>query len=213
MKLKYFSLIFSISGILILYLISKLSQPALININEMHDYEGKEVTIKGLVKEYHLTNYGSLIITIFDDNSTAELFIEGKIDIEYGDLIQATGEVQKYQDKWELIVNDNRQVKILQKWQNISMPLWQLAENPTRYLDLNVNVSGYVEFVSNENFYLVDLEKKHSLLILYTHSKDITIYPGQRIYISGKFCFDKENFRYKLKVFGDQHRIFQISEE
>ncbi len=213
MKLKYFSLIFSISGILILYLISKLSQPVVINISEMHDYEGKEVTIKGLVKEYHLTKYGSQIITIFDDNSTAELFIEGKMDIEYGDLIQVTGEVQKYQGKWKLIVNDNRQVKILQKWQNITMPLWQLAENPTRYLDLNVNVSGYVEFVSNENFYLVDLEKKHSLLILYTNSKNITIYPGQKIYVSGKFCFDKENFRYKLKIFENQHRIFQISEE
>ena len=213
MKLKYFSLIFSISGILILYLISKLSQPALINISEMHEYEGKSVTIKGLVKEHHLTKYGSQIITIFENNATTEIFVEGHMDIEYGDKIQVTGEVQKYQDKLELIVNDNRQVKILQKWHNITMPLWQLAENPTKYLNVNVNVTGYVEFISNENFYLVDLEKKHSLLVLYTHSKNVTIYPGQKIYVSGKFCFDKENFRYKIRVYEGYHRISQISQE
>ena len=115
MKLKYFSLIFSISGILILYLISKLSQPVLINISEMHDYEGKSVTIKGLVKEHHLTKYGSQIITIIDNSATTEIFVEGKMDIEYGDTIQVTGEVQKYQDKLELIVNNNQQIKILQK--------------------------------------------------------------------------------------------------
>jgi DNA/RNA endonuclease YhcR with UshA esterase domain len=213
MKLKYFSLIFSITGILILYLISKLSQPVLINISEMHEYEGKSVTIKGLVKEHHLTKYGGQIITIFDENSTTEIFVEGKMDIEYGDKIKVTGEVQKYQDRLELIVNDNHQVKILQKWKNITMPLWQLAENPTKYLDVNVNVSGYVEFISNENFYLVDLEKKHSLLVLYASSKNVTIYPGQKVYVSGKFCFDKENFRYKLRVYKDYHRISQISEE
>lgn len=213
MKLKHFSLIFSITGIFILYLISKLSQPVLINISEMHEYEGKSVIIKGLVKEHHLTKYGSQIITIFDENSTTEIFVEGQMDIEYGDKIQVTGKVQKYQDRLELIVNDNRQVKILQKWQNITMPLWQLAENPTKYLDVNVNVSGYVEFISNENFYLVDLEKKHSLLVLYTYTKNVTIYPGEKIYVSGKFCFDKENFRYKIRVCEDYHKISQISEE
>ncbi len=213
MKLKYFSLLFSISGILILYLFSKLSQPTLIDINKMSDYEGKTVTIKGLVKEHHLTKYGSQIITIIDKNASTEIFVEGKMDIEYGDMIQATGEVQKYKDDWELIVNDNKQIKILQKWQNTTIPLWQLAENPTKYLDLNVNVSGYVEFISNENFYLVDVEKKHSLLILYTYSKNITIYPGQKIYAFGRFCFDEENFRYKLRIYEDYHRIVQISEE
>ena len=213
MKLKYFSLIFSIAGICILYLISKLSQPVIIDICEMPDYEGKEVTIKGLVKEHHITKFGSQIITLIDDNSSTDIYIEGQKDIEFGDMIQATGEVQNYQNKWELMVNDIRQVKILQKWQNISIPLWQLAENPTKYIDLNVNVTGYVEFISNDNFYLVDLQKKHTLLILYSNKENITIYPGQKIFIFGKFCFDKENFRYRLKVFEEHHRIQQNNEE
>ena len=213
MKLKYLSLFISITGICLLYLISKLSQPVLIEINEMEDYEGKEVIIKGLVKEHHLTKFGSQIITIIDNNSTTEVFLEGMKEIEYGDLLQVTGEVQNYQDKWEIMVNDNRQVKILQKWQNITMPLWQLAENPTKYIDLNVNVTGYVEFVSNDNFYLVDLDKKHSLLVLYSNSENITIYPGQKIFVFGRFCFDKENFRYRIKVFDEHHKIEQALEE
>jgi hypothetical protein len=179
----------------------------------MKDYEGKEVIIKGLVKEHHLTKFGSQIITIIDDNATTEIFLEGMKEIEYGDQLQVTGEVQNYQDKWEIMVNDKRQVKILQKWQNITMPLWQLAENPTKYIDLNVNVSGYVEFVSNDNFYIVDLEKKHSLLVLYSNSENITIYPGQKIFVYGRFSFDKENFSYRLKVFEEHHKIQQASEE
>ena len=62
MKLKYFSLIFSISGILILYLISKLSQPALINISEMHEYEGKSVTIKD--EKFEIYKWESILLTI-----------------------------------------------------------------------------------------------------------------------------------------------------
>lgn len=213
MKLKYFSLLISTTGICILYLISKLSQPVLIEISDMRDYEGKEVIIKGLVKEHHLTKFGSQIITIVDDNSTTEIYLEGIKEIEYGDLLQVTGEVQNYQDKWEIMVNDNRQVKILEKWQNITMPLWQLAENPTKYIDLNVNVTGYVEFVSNDNFYLVDLDKKHSLLVLYSNPGNITIYPGQKIFIFGRFSFDKENFRYRIKVFDEHHKIEQALEE
>jgi hypothetical protein len=179
----------------------------------MPEYEGKEVTIKGLVKEHHLTKFGGQIITIVDDNSSTEIFIEGQKAIEFGDKIQATGEVQNYQNKWELIVNDNRHVKILQKWQNITIPLWQLAENPTKYMDLNVNVTGYVEFISNNNFYLVDLEKKHSLLILYSNKENITISPGNKIFIYGKFSFDDENFRYRIKVFEDNHKIQNRLEE
>ena len=91
MKLKYFSLLFSIAGILILYFLSKLSQPPLIEIHEMPDYEGKQVIIEGVVTNYQVTKHGSQIITIKDDNDTTTIFVEGETNIEYGDRIQATG--------------------------------------------------------------------------------------------------------------------------
>ena len=192
MKLKYFSILFSIIGIVLLYIISKFSQAPVILLSEIPDYEGKQVTIKGIVREHHTTKFGSQIIKLTDDNFSVEIFLEGKIEVEFGDKIQATGEVQNYKDTWELIVNDFRKLQILNKWNNISFPLWQIAENPTRYLNINVNVTGYIESVSNAYFLLVDLERKHSLIIYYSISKNITLYPGQKICASGIFTFDEK---------------------
>ncbi len=207
MKLKYFSLLFTVIGILVLYFLSELSQPPAIEIHELPDFEGKQVTVDGIVKDHHTTKYGSQIITIENNNATATVFVETASDVEYGDKIQVTGEVQKYKDDWEIVVNDNKFIKILKKWHNISFPLWQLADNPTRYLDLNVNVTGHVEAISNAYFYLVDVEKKHSLIVFYKLSKNITIFPGQKISASGKFSFDKENFRYQLGLYEEKHGI------
>lgn len=213
MKLKYFSMLFSIIGILILYMISKFSQAPLIKINEIQDYEGKQVSLKGYVTEHHITKFGSQIINIADENFSVDVFIEGKVNVEYGDEILVTGEVQKYKDTWEIIVNDYRRIQILKRWQNISSPLWQIAENPTKYLNLNVNVTGYIESVSNAYFLLVDIETKHSLIIYYSIVKDITLYPGQKICALGKFTFDEKNFRYMLDICEESHGITLPSKE
>jgi DNA/RNA endonuclease YhcR with UshA esterase domain len=213
MKLKYFSLLFSFFGILFLYILSKISQPIFIEIAEMEKYDGREVTVRGIIKEYNVNRFGNQIITIFDKNQTAEIYIEGITDVEYGDKIQVTGTVEKYQKKIELVVSDTRQVKLLKKWQNITIPLRQIAQNPTKYIGLNVNVSGFVEFISNDNFYIVDLENKHSILVEYLNYRDVAIYPGQRINVFGKLIFDEKNFRYKLKVFEEIHSIIQTNKE
>jgi len=213
MKLKYFSLFFSITGILLLYLISKLSQIPLIELNEMSDYEGKQVIIEGIVTEYQFSKQGNQIIQIKSDNSTAIIFVEGETDVEYGDKIRAVGEVQKYGTDWELIVNNINFVKTLKKWHNTSIPLWQLAESPSKYLNLNVNVTGHIESISNTYFYIVDLEKKHSLIVFYKLLKNITIVPGQEVIVLGKFSFDKEKFRYRIELSEEPHDIIYIKQE
>jgi len=68
MKLKYFSLLFSVVDILVLYFLSKLSHPPLIEIYEIPDYEGKQVIIEGVVTDHQVTKHGRQIITIKDDN-------------------------------------------------------------------------------------------------------------------------------------------------
>jgi len=213
MKLKHFSMLFSIIGILILYFLSKLSAPPLIEIHQIQDYDGKQVSIQGIVTGYHSTGQGSQIIDVQENNFTVAIFVEGELPVEYGDKIQATGQVQKFKDDWEIISEDKRLVKIIEKWQNISFPIWQLAENPARYLDLNINVTGYIESVSNAYFYLVDLEKNHSLIVFYRSSKNITIYPGEKVYVLGKFSFDQDNFRYQLEIYSDKHCIIPLDEE
>jgi len=213
MKLKYFSLLFSIVGILLLYFLSKLTQPPLIEIFEIPDYDGKQVITRGIVKDYSNSRFGSKQITIGENNHSVIVFLEGNFDVEYGDKIQARGEVQKYKDGWEIIVNDRQFVEILAKWNNTSFPLWQLANNPMKYLNLNVKVKGYIESISNADFYLVDIENKNSLMVSYSNLKNISIYPGQLVNVSGKFIFDEINFRYQLKIFDEKHGISQINKE
>lgn len=212
MKLKHFSLIFSILGILLLYFLSKLSAPPLISIDKMPDFENKQVILEGIVTEYQHTSQGGQLITIKDNNSSAVLFVEGEIDVEFGDRIQATGEVQKYKNSWELIVTDSQFLTILDKWKDQATPLWQLAIKPLKYLNLNVNVTGYIESISNAYFYLVDLDRKHSLLVFYRSVDNITIFPGQKVNVLGEFTFDEENFRYQLEIYDEKHSIFGLQE-
>jgi DNA/RNA endonuclease YhcR with UshA esterase domain len=212
MILKHYSLIFSVVGILVLYFLLRTSQSTMISINEISKYEGKQVTIEGTVLEHHLTKYGSQIIEIENDNATTTVFIEGKIEIEFGDKIQVTGEIQKYEGEWEIVVNSINMVKIIEKWKNSSFPLWQLAENPSKYLGLNINVSGYIDYISNSYFYLSDFDRKYSLPVFYTLVENLTISPGLKISVYGQFLFDEENFRYKLELNQKIHRI-KIQEE
>ena len=210
MKLKYFSILFAVVGIFFLYFLSQLSQPLFIEIKEMRNYDGKQVIVEGTVTDYKLTKQGNQIITIEDENSTTTVFVEGKTDVEYGDKIRVAGSVQKYKDDWEIVIDNNRLLKIVEKWHSISFPLWQLAENPAKYLNLNVNVTGIIESSSNAFFYLVDLERGYSLIVFYDLSKNITIIPGQKVNILGKFSFDEENFRYQLKICEEKHKLIPV---
>jgi uncharacterized protein YdeI (BOF family) len=205
--MKHFTLMFSIIGILFLFFVSRMYQPPLIAINQMPNYQDKQVIIEGTVIEYHLTKYSSQIITIENNNATTTVFVEGIAEIEFGDKIQVTGDVQKYKEGWEIVVNNVNQVKILEKWSNISIPLWQLSDNPSKYINLNIKVDGYIDSISNSYFYITDLEKNHFLPVFYELGKNITISPGQKICIQGKFSFDKENLRYKIEIIEEIHGI------
>lgn len=207
MKMKYFSILFAVAGIFFLYFLSQLSQPPYIEIKEMKNYDGKQVIVEGIVTDYKLTKQGNQIITIDDKNTKTTVFVEGKTEVEYGDKIRVTGSVQKYENNWEIVIDNNRLLKIVEKWHSISFPLWQLAENPTKYLNLNVNVTGILESSSNAFFYLIDSERGYSIIVFYDLSRNITIIPGQKVCVLGKFSFDEENFRYQLNIFEEKHKI------
>jgi WD40 repeat protein len=207
MNLKHYSLIFSFSGILLLYLISRVSLPQEIELSRLSDFEDKIVTVKGRVIEYTFTKYGNQIFTIENNRSSVKIFSEKVQTVDYGDIIQATGEVQKYNNEWEIIVNNIHHIKVIQKWQNISIPLWQIAREPNKYINTNINLTGNVEFISNSVFYLTDVEKKNSILVEYFLSDKIDIYPGKKVQVFGKFIFDQENFRYKIVLNDESHQI------
>jgi hypothetical protein len=87
------------------------------------------------------------------------------------------------------------------------VPLWQLAENPTRYVGLNVNVTGFIDDVYDTYFYLADLEDKYSIIIFY-NKIDISLFIGQKACVLGVFLFDEETLRYKIEINQESHGIF-----
>lgn len=202
MEFKYFVIILSVVSILFLYFLSTLSQPIEIELSEISNFEGKEVIVKGTVTNHRITTYGSQIIEIKDilQDNTSEVivFVEGETLVEYGDEIQATGKVQKYEDEWEVVVDDKRYVKILQKWNNITTPLWQLAENPSKYLDLNINTSGIIERDYESYFYLTDSEGQYSVVVYYDPSLFFNISEGDKITVGARFVYDSATLRYVL---------------
>jgi len=208
MKLKHLSVLFSIAGILFLYFISTLTQPILISLAEIPEYEDKQVIVEGTVTDYQDTTYGSQIITITGDNVSVCVFVEGSIEVEYGDTIQATGKVQKYNDDWEIIVNNERFVKIVKKWQNLSIPISQLAKNPTKYVGLNINVTGYVDMIYDSYFYLIDADEIHSLFVSCNPSIYDAVAPGEQVNVAGQFTYKKEELRYTLIICKEIHGIF-----
>ena len=70
-------------------------------------------------------------------------------------------------------------MKILDKWNNGSFPLWQLAQKPSKYLGLNVNVSGFVDAVFDNYFHLKDVENNNTLMVFC--NEKMSLYRGKKV--------------------------------
>ena len=208
MNLKHMSLLFATTGTLLLYFLSLLSKPVAIDLIEIPNFEGKKITTQGFVKEYFTTKYASQMITIQDENFSVIVYVEGTTDVEYGDKISVTGEIQKYKEDWEIMVSDKKNLQIIQKWENISLPVRALSRQPLRYLDLNVNVSGVIDVVYNSFFNLVDLETTAVVPVYFDYYRGSNISSGKKVIIFARFLFDEAQLRYKLVLCDEKHGVF-----
>lgn len=208
LNLKHFSIIFSIAGIILLYFIVSISKPAQIKLSEIKDFEGKKIITKGYVNEITETKYKNQIITIQNNNSSVIVFSEEKKDLEYGDLIKVKGEVQKYKNDFEIIVENIEDINLLKKWDNITLPIWQIAIEPSRYIGLNVKVKGYIDNLFNSFFHLKDIEKNYTILVSYFGGSDIYLKTGKEVIVKGVFTYDGANCRYMIKLFNETHGVF-----
>ena len=212
MNLKRLSILFAITGTLFLYFLSTLSKPVIIELQDIPEYENKKIVTKGFVKEYFSTKYGSQLITIQNATFSAIVYVEGSTNVEYGDKVSVTGKVQKYLDDWEIILDDKRNLEILEKWNGTSHPLWEIAQNPGFYLDLNLNISGFVDAVYDSFFYLRDLETNYTIPVYFNRYLGSEIYPGKEVVVYARFKFDEKQLRYILEFFDENHGVFLSSE-
>jgi hypothetical protein len=182
-----------------LYILSTYSHPAAISFSEIGEYEDRQVILRGVVSDHSVTVYDSQILTLRDINgSDAELmvFVEMVTDVEYGDIIEAIGSVQKYQDSWELVVSHPKNIKIVSSWDNNSSPLWQLAEQPEKYVGLNVRTNGFIDRIYESFYYLIDASGRYSLVVYCMPENHHNLSEGTSCSVDGRFLYDSENFRY-----------------
>ncbi|MBN2603475.1 MAG: hypothetical protein JXA91_05040 [Candidatus Thermoplasmatota archaeon] len=205
MQFKHISLLFSLSCMFLLYFISTLTQPVYIDIYEIQNYENKVVTTQGLVKEYYNTKYGNLIICLTDNSSSITIFSEENFDLEFGDKIQVTGKVQKYEDEWEIVVDSNRNICLITKWANLSVPIWQVAQNPDKYENLNINVTGIVDLVNDDYFFLKDIEKNHTVMAI--SNINVKKFIGQQVWAKGRLEYYNEQLMYRFYVSQDVNSL------
>ena len=98
-------------------------------------------------------------------------------------------------------------ITILEKWQNISIPLWELARNPDRYVGTNINVSGFVGKIYGDYFYLVDSEDEYSIIVFYNPLLFQNFSQGDKVCITARVTYNEENLRYDLQADERIHNI------
>jgi len=200
MKFNYLVVILAIGGILGLYWIGALAQPETISLQSVPTYEGKKIITEGIVINQYTTSIDTQIIEIknLSSNASTKIFLKEKTIVDYGDLIQVTGQVQKYKQDWEIVTENKQAIFILRKWQNISIPVSQIAVSPDRYTGLNIKVSGIVEECSSTSVKLCDSESKYKLSLRSDSSFIQMFSEGSHITVSGVLQYDEETLTYVL---------------
>lgn len=215
MKFKYLILYVALVSLALLYILSLFLSPIQISMRNVSEYSGQKVAIHGIVTAYRTTSFGSQLITLRDvenDTGSVVVYLEGEISIEYGDMIQVVGEVQRYKDQWEVMVSNPQFISILQKWNNQVYPLWELAEHPTRYLDTNVNVTGIITQKQTESFILADETKKYFLHVSCNAVSCASFSDDDAVAVAGRFIYDSSSFRYIVQVTEQNQKILSIRE-
>lgn len=213
MNIKHLSIISSIAGILILYTLSLYAQTPIIPLSDISEYDGQIITTNGTVTEYHSTSYGYQLITIKQGNNTAILFLESPIDIQRSDKLNATGRIQQYEDEWEIIIEEQELVTIEQSWENNTLTLQEIAENPINFLNQNLNVTAYVDIIYDEYFQLIDETYQYQCIVEKPYIKNLTLYTGQPINLNAYLTYDNTQMRYLFEFKNENQTIIPVTEK
>jgi len=195
--LKYLILVFAIFGVILLYTFSLYQQPIILtSIASLKDFEGKEVTLSGTILDYSTTNYGSQLITIQSNSTQLTIFSDTILPCRVGDEIKATGTIQEYKNSWELILSNPKAATIISTWKNKTTTIKQIAEHPKDYINIPLNISGYIDILYDNIIYIKDNSSQYTVPLI-PPSKSIPK-PGDNVYVHAELSYDPTHLRYIL---------------
>lgn len=190
---RRFVVLFTVIGIVVLYLVSVTFQPEEIALKDVKNKEGKNVVVEGVVADKYQTISGNTILKVRDNNASVSVFVSGDVDVEPGDEIRVTGIIQEYRDENWIMASE---IEILKRWDEDYIELKQLKSNPEKYDGTNVNVTGFAVSIKHNEFYLSDNISKIRVEIVKS-----TVLPAenQKIFVNGKMEYDENRFEYFIK--------------
>jgi DNA/RNA endonuclease YhcR with UshA esterase domain len=203
-KFEHWMIIFSVIGILVLYAFSLYSQPIDVPLNEIANYDGREISVRGTVTFKQPTKTG-MIFDISENNYTAMVYVgEYNKKIEIGDYIKVVGRVQKYNNKYEIMALNDDKITLLVRTNNTMGVIQNLVENPPIYLNKTVNVFGFIEYEpfsygNKTTFFLTDdaLNGRYSIKV--ASDLNISIHKGDSVILTGIFRYESQNSRYYIQ--------------
>ncbi|MEW6069463.1 MAG: hypothetical protein AB1485_02485 [Candidatus Thermoplasmatota archaeon] len=208
---KRFVIIFATIGIAILTIVSVVSRPIAVGLNEISNYDGKDVSVQGIVTERYSTKSGNTVLKLWHENATVAVFVKGSLNADSGDEIRVVGKVQSYNNDYEIVVFDSSKVEIISKWSDSSISIAKLKYQVEKYRNTNVNVTGYASAISATEFTLVDNLSSCSSFIKVVIRKTLALpVEKQLVYVKATLVYDENSFSYFLRLDTNSHEVGTI---
>jgi len=196
MKFKYIVLTASLLTTTLLYLLTTLTQPPTITLQDAPHYDGQTITTTGTITTIHTTTNQATQLTLTDPTTTATLLLytTQPTTLTYGDTIQATGTIQHYQNTWEL---DATTLTLINHNITTLTPLRQLATDPHHYQDTTITTTGIVTTTTQTTFTLKDPDSPTTIIV---HGATTQPTKGTHILLHASLLYDPDTFRYTLQL-------------
>jgi hypothetical protein len=181
LKFGHIAMIFGGTGIALLYVVTVLSQPVQIaNFDELSHHEGQQVSVEGTVLSYKTTETDELIITVYNEQKTLDIFLENNVDkqkkLQINTMISATGEVQlNYRGKYELVVTDNKNMNIIGEYRPPDLNLTYPEIHNNSYVAMSGTVLGLEDYYGDALKLLVRNGSARMEIIAYDPPSSLSI--------------------------------------
>ena len=191
--------------------------PQEIKLSELEQYEGMTVRAEATVTDaYHLSS-GPWIVDI-EDGSTNETIVLFANSLNFipktGDVLEITGESARYKGQMEIISQAN-QVEVISKWNEDTIAVSDIANDPAYYEGKTVTVRTYVKSSPTTSYNTTSFNVGDTYENLRIETEETTELPvmitGDYVEITGTLRFDTYWFSYQIVLEDETHKVEIVS--
>ncbi len=222
-------LLATLLGLVALYFLALQTQVPKVSLEELEDYEDQRVKVEAHLTAFEPLEDGSGKLRVSENNASAEVFLEtgaDELSFRPGDRLLLTGTVQRYQERLELMVEGPADISVLEEGKAEEVFLTFLAQEPWRYQDTQVRLSGEVKYNISHyrfqdddegeaeefiTFFMADNQGRYSLKVRVearvtdgaSWERALKLGPGSSVELSGILRYSSSDLRYYLDISGE----------